>query len=98
MAEMQDVTEALSRVLPTRGHPQSDVESIRHATISIQDIPALIEDPKGIVRALGVPIQDHSQWNVSLVKRSELATARYRPVVVIIVHFDDCSGVIVVFY
>lgn len=97
MAEIQDVTEALSRVLQTGGRARSDIESIRHATIDIEQIPALIEDPKRIVKEIGVPVQDHSQWSVSLVKRMDAVT-RFRPIIVVIVHFGDCSGVIIIFY
>lgn len=97
MAELQDVTEALSRILSGKGRAGGDIESVRHATISLDDIPALVRDPKRIITALGVPVQEHSQWSVSLVKRSE-ALIIQRPVIVVIIHFGDCSGVIIIFY
>ncbi|HXC12847.1 MAG TPA: hypothetical protein VNV39_08390 [Stellaceae bacterium] len=98
MAEIQDVTEALSRILPERGRAGADIESIRYATISLDDIPALVHDPKRIVTALGVPVREHSQWTVSLIKKPEAMAALVRPVTVVIVHFDDCHGVIIIFY
>lgn len=98
MAEMQDVTEALSRILPERGRAGADIESIRYAMISLDDIPALVQDPKGIVTALGVPVREHSQWTVSLIKKPEAVAAVIRPATVVIVHFGDCHGVIIIFY
>ena len=96
MAEMQDVTDALLRVLPSSG--QADIESIRHATIGLEHLPAVLEDPKGLVKAIGVPVQEHSQWDVAFVRKHEPAQARLRRVVVIIIHFSNCSGVIIVAY
>jgi hypothetical protein len=97
MTEMQDVTEALLRALPG-SHGKSEIESIRHAMIGVEHVPALIEDPKSIVKAIGVPVQEHSQWTVSLVKRPDSALARARLVIVVIIHFSSCSGVIIVAY
>jgi len=95
MAEMQDVTEALLRALPSSG--QADIESIRHATIGLDHLPAILEDPKSLVKTIGVPVQEHSQWDVSLVRRHGPVEA-LRRVIVIIIHFSNCSGVIVVAY
>ena len=98
MAESHDVTEALLRVLSSTGRGESEIESIRHATVGLEHLPALIEDPKSIVKAVGVPVQDHSQWHVSLVKRPDTPQALLRRIIVIIIHFSSCSGVIIVAY
>jgi hypothetical protein len=63
----------------------------------MEHLPALLEDPKSIVKAIGVPVQEHSQWTVSVMKRPD-ATAALRRIIVIIVHFSSCSGVIIVAY
>ena len=97
MAETQDVTENLSRLLSAEAGAGAAIESIRHATIRLDDLPVLVRDPKRIAAALGVPVAEHSRWTVSLVERPA-ALATFRPVTVIIVHFSDCHGVIVVFY
>jgi hypothetical protein len=95
MPEIHDVTEALSQILSTSGHARSDVvESVRYATIRLEDVPALIEDPKTLVKKLGVPVQEHSHWSVALTKRSTAVAAA--AIIVIIVHFGDCSGVIII--
>lgn len=98
MAEMQDVTEALLKALPGAGAVRGEIESIRHATIGIEHLPALLQDPKSIVKAIGVPVQEHSQWNVNVVRRPQAVEARARIIIVVIIHFSECSGVIVVFY
>ncbi len=99
MAEMHDVTEALLKALPSDGGAaRGEIESIRHATIGVEHLPALLQDPKNIVKAIGVPVREHSQWNVSLVKRPQAVEEQLRFIIVVIIHFSECSGVIVVFY
>jgi len=78
------VSEALLRVLLSHGQG-SEIESIRHATIGIEHVPALTEDPKGINKAISVPVQEHSEWSVLVVKRSDTARALARRVIVIII-------------
>ena len=63
-----------------------------------RSVQAVLEDPKGLVKAIGVPVQEHSQWDVAFVRKHEPAQARLRRVVVIIIHFSNCSGVIIVAY
>jgi hypothetical protein len=98
MAEMHDVTDALLKALPSGGAARGEIESIRHATIGIEHLPALLQDPTSIVKEIGVPVREHSQWNVSLVKRPRAVEERVRYIIVVIIHFSECSGVIVVFY
>jgi hypothetical protein len=50
------------------------------------------------VKAIGVPVKDDSQWNVAVVQRNDARQTRLRPVIVIIIHFRNCSGVIIVAY
>jgi hypothetical protein len=98
MSESHDVTGALLQALASAGKAESEIESIRHATVGLEHLPALIEDPKHIVKAVGVPVQDHSQWHVSVVKRPDAPQAALRRIIVVIIHFRSCSGVIIVFY
>ena len=98
MSESHDVTRALLHALSSAGKAESEIESIRHATVGLEHLPALIEDPKSIVKAVGVPVQDHSQWHVSVVKRPDTAQAAVRRIIVVIIHFANCSGVIIVAY
>lgn len=98
MPEIHDVTDALLKVLPSAGAARGEIESIRHATIGVEHLPALLQDPKNIVRQIGVPVRDHSEWTVSLVKRPHIAEALVRYIIVVIIHFSECSGVIIVFY
>jgi hypothetical protein len=48
MAEIQDVTEALLRVLPSARGGENEIESIRHATIGLEHLPAILEDPQSM--------------------------------------------------
>ena len=98
MAEIQDVTEALSRILPERGRAGADIEfdTLRHD--QPRRHPGTRARSEQIVTALGVPVREHSQWTVSLIKKPEAMAALVRPVTVVIVHFDDCHGVIIIFY
>jgi hypothetical protein len=99
MSESHDVTGALLQALSSAGKAESEIESIRHATVGLEHLTALIEDPRNIVKAIGVPVQDHSQWHVSVVKRPDTPQAAVRRlIIVIIIHFRDCSGVIIVAY
>ncbi len=98
MSESHDVTGALLQALSSIGKAESEIESIRHATVGLEYLPALIEDPKNIVKAIGVPVQDHSQWHVSVVKRPDTPQVALRRIIVVIIHFRNCSGVIIVAY
>lgn len=98
MPESHDVTGALLQALSSAGKAESEIESIRHATVGLEHLPTLIEDPKNIVKAVGVPVQEHSQWHVSVVKRPDTPQVALRRIIVVIIHFRSCSGVIIVAY
>ena len=95
MTQFLDATEVLSKALAVGAAHGSEIESVRHANIPAAGLSALLSDPKGIARAIGVPVQEGSKWNVSTV-RLNLASEELRRATVIIIHFARCDGVVIV--
>jgi hypothetical protein len=100
--EIRDATEALAKSLRQDRPPGGeDVESLHHALIGAGDLPAVLDNPRGVLEAVGVKVSDESQVNVTLKSkavRSQAAARRRRDIIIIIIHYGNCDADIIIFY
>jgi hypothetical protein len=97
MIELQDATEALSKALSSSAIDGSEIESVRYATIPSSGLSALLSNPKGIARSIGVPVREGSEWHVSTVVMSPVSEEpRLRRADIWIIHYANCHGVIII--
>ena len=103
--EIRDATEALAKSLrQARPDEGEDVESLHHARIGADDVPTVLENPRGVLEAVGVQVSDESQVNVTLKSqaiRSKAARGRARArrdIIIIIIHYSNCDADIIIFF
>jgi hypothetical protein len=100
--EVRDVTQELTRTLFERrvSGVEPIVDTVLHAEVDPEAIQFLYLEPKAVAEAAGLTIRDDSQYNVTAVNRppdqAAAARARAARAIVIIIHYTDCSGEIIV--
>lgn len=97
--EIRNATEALSRELAQSTPTLAEVESIHQAEIDSAHVQTLLADPTVALRALGIPVSDASQVQVTVKNRANReprATALMRRIIVIIIHYTNCDADIII--
>ncbi|MDP3668320.1 MAG: hypothetical protein WA191_18025 [Telluria sp.] len=100
---IQDDTEALRKLFSQVNPDVGEVESIHRAELDPEHALVFMANPKLALKAMGVPVSDESQVNVTLKNRAERATmsltaaiARIRRIIVIVIHYRNCDADIII--
>ncbi len=103
--EIQDDTEALRDLFNDINPGMSDVESVHQAELDPQHALALMANPKAALKAMGIPVSDASQVQVTMKNRADRAmlavaqkAAQLRRVIVIVIviHYRNCDADIII--
>jgi hypothetical protein len=101
--EIQDDTEALRDLFNDINPGMSDVESVHQAELDPQHALALMANPKAALKAMGIPVSDASQVQVTMKNRASRAmlevaqkAAQLRRIIVIVIHYRNCDADIII--
>ncbi|OAI40638.1 hypothetical protein AYO38_05650 [bacterium SCGC AG-212-C10] len=92
--EIRDVSQEVSRILGNVSQSDDEVESIHLAAVDGAHLPALLADPRAIVKGLGIPVSEESQIQLTVKNRAhrvaQVSALRLR-ITVIVVHYKNCD-------
>ncbi|HEY5800557.1 MAG TPA: hypothetical protein VIT92_10075 [Burkholderiaceae bacterium] len=108
--EIQDGTDALRQYFNKLDPSTSEIESIHQADLAPEAAMQLMGDPKGALKALGVPVSDESVVNITMKNRASRdvlpapastdlaarAAARIRRIIVIVIHYRNCDSDVII--
>jgi hypothetical protein len=101
--DIQDDTEALRDLFNDINPGMSDVESLHQAELDPQHALALMANPKAALKAMGIPVSDASQVQVSMKNRANRAmlevaqkAAQLRRIIIIVIHYRNCDADIII--
>lgn len=103
--EIQDDTEALRHLFAQVNPDVAEVESVHRAELDPEHALALMANPKLALKAMGVPVSDASQVNVTMKNRADRATptiggaaqlTRLRRIIIIVIHYRNCDADIII--
>jgi hypothetical protein len=98
--EIKDATDILSKALAEINvHGGEMIESMYHAEIDAAYLETLIYNPKAVLKALNIKVSDESQVQVTLKQRAQRdsrAMALRRRILIIVIHYTDCNGDIII--
>jgi hypothetical protein len=97
--EFKNGTEALSKALAQSRPEFEQVESMHRAEVDAAHLPTLLRDPKLAVKALGLPVSDESQVQVTVKGRSHRdpnVSSQARLIIVIVIKYRNCDADIII--
>lgn len=100
---IQDDTAALRGLFDTINPGMGEVESIHQAELDPAHAMALMANPKLAIKAMGIPVSDESQVNITMKSRADRDAGKVesqpqalRRVIVIVIHYRNCDADIII--
>ncbi len=100
---MFDDTEALRRFMGQTNPDMGELESVHQAELDAVHAMALMANPKAGLKAMGVPVSDESQINITMKPRADRANSTVgapmtalRRVIVVVIHYRNCDADIII--
>jgi hypothetical protein len=108
--EIHDDTEALRQFMLQADPDNDEVESIHRAEVDPASALTLMANPKAVLKAMGVPVSDASEVQITMKNRADrtmagasalgtqaAAVARLRRIIIIVIHYRNCDSDIFIF-